>query len=114
VAHPFGRLDRDDALRLERQGQGVAPAAGADVEPRLTRPHQRAQEIERRLVRPVRVRAKVGSDGGVEVARRRALAQALGLLAIGAHPMAPGLERARRRGTKHVGHWPDVFSAPVG
>ncbi len=94
--HPFGRLDRDDGLRQERQRKSVAPAARADVEPRLTRLHQRAQDVERGLVRPPRVRAKVGRDRGVEVARRRAFAKALGLLAIGAHPAAPGLERRSR------------------
>src|SRR5215813_10432176 len=71
------------------------PAAGADVEPCLARPHEQAQVIERGLVGPVRARPEVRGDRGVEVARWRALTQALGLLAIGAHAAAPGLEHAR-------------------
>jgi hypothetical protein len=111
VPHSLRRLDGDDALGQERQGQRVTPAAGADVDPRLTRLRQRAQHVERRLVRAARIRAEVGGHGRVEVARRRPFAQALGLLAIGAHTPAPGLERAGRLGTKHVGHRAKVSSA---
>src|SRR4030095_13388300 len=63
---------------------------------------------ERGLVCAARVRAKVGCDSGVEVARRGSLAQALGLLAVGTHPAAPGLERVGRVGTEEVGHGPPL------
>src|SRR5207247_6176572 len=75
---------------------------------RESAPHQRTQELERRLVGAARIRAKVGCDGGIEIPGGSALAQALGLLAVGAHPAAPGLERARGVGTQNVGHGPSV------
>jgi len=50
ASHPLGRLDGDDGLRRSASGRAVAAAAGADVEPRLARPHQRTQQLERRLV----------------------------------------------------------------
>src|SRR5262249_48035445 len=102
--HALRWLDRDDASRPERQRQRVAPAAGPDVEPRLTRPRQRAEHLERRLVRPAGIRAEHGRDGRVEVAGRISLAEALGLLAIGADPVAPGAQRVLWRRPQHVGH----------
>ena len=106
--HPFRRLDGDDLPREQRERKGVSAAAGADVEPRLSGPYQRAQQVERGFVRAAGVRPEVGCHGGIEVAGRAPFAEALGLLAVRAHPVAPGGERVRRHGTEGIGHVPGV------
>ena len=46
--------------------------------------------------------------GGIEVAGRAPFAEALGLLAVRAHPVTPGGERVRLHGTEGIGHVPGV------
>src|SRR5262245_32700502 len=102
--HAFRWLDGDDFRRREGQRQSVSPPARADGEPRLAGSRKRAQNVGRRLVRAAWVRAKVGGDGCIEVSGRRAFTETLGLLAIGADPLAPGPDRTRGGKAKDIGH----------
>jgi hypothetical protein len=102
--HARGRIDGDHPPGVKREGQRVAAAARADVQPCLARLHERAQHLEDGLIGPAGIGLKVGRHRGVEVAGRRAFAEPLGLLAIGAHAAAPCLERVRRGGGQRVGH----------
>ena len=94
---PSGRQGLSGLARFCREGVRIPDAS---ISPPF--PLDWFDEVEGRLVRSAWICAKVAGDGGVEVAGRRPLAEALGLLAIGAHPVAPGLKRVRRRGTEDV------------
>jgi len=102
--HALRWFDRDDLAGQQGQREGIAPPAGADVEPGLAGYDQRAQVVQGWLVGPVRIRTEAWRHGRVEVAGRHPLAHALGLLTVGQDPSGPGLEGVGAGGTEGVGH----------
>ena len=90
---------------VEGEGEGVAPAPGADVEQGVAGRDEGAQGVQGGVALATGVGAEPGGDGGiVVVALGENEAAALDLLAVAAHAVGPGGVRVGGVGAKGVGH----------
>ena len=104
-AHSLGGLDGDDVAGVEGEGEGVAPAAGADVEHGLIGMDEGAQGVDCGVALAARVGAEPAGGGRVEVAALgQGAAAALDLLAVAADAIGPGAEGGGGVGAEGVAH----------
>jgi len=101
IQHPRRRVERDHLPDPEGERERVPACPRADVEPRLVRPGDLAERIERRVIRSARVGHEEPADRSVEVAAVRRLADALGLPPVGADPGSPGRHEHLRPRSRH-------------